>query len=316
VSEELERQLAPINRRDNALVLKDSQSQLVARARRDIAVFLPDTNNPLFQLRQQAESGDTDAQVKLGNQYRFLCGWCSACLSGKPCQGHGPGILFHECLREAAAWYLKAAELGNVDGQIKIAHAYVDGIGVPQNQSEAERWLRSAAEQGDMWGQYELGRAYREGKGMPQDPLEAIRWYLKAADQRHLYAMQDLGNMYEDGEGIPQSTSEALRYFAMATDDDWDYGEWDPDCFTGMWMAAAEYGFAKAQYLYGEFLFSMFYKHGCTSLDPVKASMWLSLAATSGETRACKLRDELAAKLSEDQLAEADRRVHEWKPKT
>ena len=49
---------------------------------------------------------------------------------------------------QAAYWFRKAAEQGDVYGQILLADAYFYGIGVEQNYVQAAYWNRKAAEQG------------------------------------------------------------------------------------------------------------------------------------------------------------------------
>ena len=86
---------------------------------------------------------------------------------------------------------------------------------------------------------------------MAQDDAEAAKWYRKAAEQGNVDAQATLGFRYEHGQGVPQ--------------------------------------------------------------DYVLAHMWLSLAAAKGYPCADK-RDKLAAKMSPDRIAEAQRLAREWKP--
>jgi hypothetical protein len=44
--------------------------------------------------------------------------------------------------------------------------------------------------------------------------------------------------------------------------------------------------------------------------------MWFNLAGASGLPNAFDLRDATATLMTRDQIAEAQRRAHEWKPKT
>jgi hypothetical protein len=46
---------------------------------------------------------------------------------------------------EALVWYRRAAEQGDVDAQIALGMAYVDGIGVVQDNIEADKWYNIAA---------------------------------------------------------------------------------------------------------------------------------------------------------------------------
>jgi len=49
--------------------------------------------------------------------------------------------------------------------------------------------------------------------------------------------------------------------------------------------------------------------------DYVLAHMWLDLAGANGDAAAIVERDLLASKMTPNQLAEAQRRAREWKPK-
>jgi TPR repeat protein len=103
--------------------------------------------------------------------------------------------------------------------------------------------------------------------------------------------------MYNEGRGVPQDYAEAAKWYKLA----------------------AEQGDALAQYNLG---LSYARGEGVTP-DPVTAHMWLNLASArfpAGDSRnrtaATKNRDTVASEMSSDQLAEAQRRAREWKPKT
>src|SRR5947207_5841323 len=97
---------------------------------------------------------------------------------------------------------------------------------------------------------------YDNGRGMTQDCIEAARWYRKAAEQGNLSAQSNLGVMYYRGQGVTQ--------------------------------------------------------------DYVEAHVWFNLAASksSGEDQTTRAgaRDNVAKKMTSQQIAEAQRRAREWKP--
>lgn len=64
--------------------------------------------------------------------------------------------------------------------QYKLAQAYEDGQGVPQNSKWAFNLYKMAAEQGHPQAQYQLGICLREGRGIERNSQEAIKWLLKA----------------------------------------------------------------------------------------------------------------------------------------
>ena len=132
---------------------------------------------------------------------------------------------------------------------------------------------------------------YDEGKGVPQDRAEAARWYQLAADQGFTEAQYNLGVTYDEGEGVLQDEAEAARRYRRA----------------------AEQGHGSAQFNLG-----LMYSSGKgVPQDDVEAHMWLNLATAqaSAEERDeyVKERDDVAARMTPEQIAEAQRRAREWK---
>jgi TonB family protein len=76
----------------------------------------------LKQIRNDAEQGDTEAQVNLGMMYL---------------QGNG----VPPDHAEAAKWFRKAAEQGENSSQCMLGAIYADGLGVSRDYIEAYMWL-------------------------------------------------------------------------------------------------------------------------------------------------------------------------------
>lgn len=86
--------------------------------------------------------------------------------------------------KEAAKWYLRAAEEGYVDAaQHRLGILYEEGLGVPQDYTEAAKWFRLAADQGHQEAQFALSRLYYRGRGVPQDYVLSHKWANLAAAQ-------------------------------------------------------------------------------------------------------------------------------------
>ena len=121
----------------------------------------------------------------------------------------------------------------------------------------------------------------------------AVKWYRLAAEQGDADAQYRLGIMYLNGRGVPQDDVVAVK---------WSH-------------KAAEQGDADAQSLLG----AMYERGRGVPQDFIQAHMWFNLAASrsSGETRdkSAEIRDFLAARMTPDQIAEAQRLAREWKPK-
>ncbi|MDR3772836.1 MAG: tetratricopeptide repeat protein [Terracidiphilus sp.] len=120
-------------------------------------------------LLAKAASGDAAAQLKAGDTYAA-----------------GPGVprdprQLAADLKEAAAWYLKAANQGNAAAQIRLADFYRDGRGVPRDMAQAVDWYLKAADLGDPTAQGTLGILYSVGMGVGQDYQQAYFWLDLAA---------------------------------------------------------------------------------------------------------------------------------------
>ena len=117
-----------------------------------------------------------------------------------------------------------------------------------------------------------------------QQPLDDLR---ALAEQGDAEAQHNLGIMYVDGRGVSQDYPEAVRW----------------------WRLAADQGVAGAQHNLG-----LMYANGQgVPQNYVEAHMWFNLAAaqSSGENRDryVKARDDLAERMTAEQLAEAQRRA-------
>jgi TPR repeat protein len=73
------------------------------------------------------------------------------------------------------------------------------GLGVPKDYRQAAAWYRKSAEQGNVNAQLSLGNLYFEGKHVPQDYEQALVWFRKAADNGNAPAQYNLGLMYYKG---------------------------------------------------------------------------------------------------------------------
>jgi len=137
------------------------------------------------------------------------------------------------------------------------------------------------AEQGNANAQNLVGEMYFLGKGVKQDYQEAAKWYRKAAEQGDANAQYNLGFMYENGQGVIQDRKEAAKWYRMA----------------------AEAGYAYAQNNLG-----LLYENGQGVLkDDIMAYALFTLAAVQGSKEARNNRALLKTKMSQNQIAEAQR---------
>jgi uncharacterized protein len=166
-----------------------------------------------------------------------------------------------------------------------------DGLAAADNgdYATAIRLWRPLAEQGDAAAQFNLGLIYYKGQGVPQDYVAAAVWLRKAADQGVAAAQWSIGSMYANGRGVRQDYAAAVSWYRKAAD-------------KGDANAQANLG---GMYAEG---------HGVPQ-DYVLAHMWLNLAAAKGNKSGEIGRDMAAARMTPAQIAEAQKRAREWKPK-
>ena len=254
-----------------------------------------------------AQQGDAEAQYVLALYYGIYVPRdhikAAEWLLKSAKQGHPQAQLilgheryFRQDYADAVKWYRLAAEQGVAAVQSKLGDMYWQGEeGLPQDYAEAAHWYLRAAQQGSglssPWSQYNLGLMYAEGKGVPQDDAKAVKWWRKAAEQGGGYAQFSLGFMYGDGRGLSQDYAEAMKWFRKAVEKG---------------VAAARLG-----------LGIMYDKGLGVPQDYVQAHMWYNLAASRlppGKERdkAVENRDNLAAKMTLAQIAEAQRMAREW----
>jgi TPR repeat protein len=125
------------------------------------------------QLHKEAETGNAEAQFKLG--WIYMHG-----------EGYTGVIFMREVSKDIARafdWYQKAAVQGHVDAQYNLGMLYRLGLGVKEDAGKAFMWLQQAAAQGNDIAQYNLGMMYAEGAGVKRNLSRACAWLALASAQ-------------------------------------------------------------------------------------------------------------------------------------
>ena len=111
---------------------------------------------------------------------------------------------------EAAKWYEKAAQLGNVEAQRIIAMRYSRGEGVNRDMGMAAYWFQQAALAGSASAQYNLAVLYHKGDGADQNTEQALYWLEQAAAQGHEKAQIALDQLRRQAQ--LRAEAESARY--------------------------------------------------------------------------------------------------------
>ena len=155
------------------------------------ATLSAQTAAELALIKEKAGKGDAESQYELGKFYL-----------GKD-------------LKEAGAWYRKAADQGHAKAQSEMGvfnkNGWIDGA----SPAEAKRWWLLAAAQGDadacsslaLDAQRQSLEARLKGNATLQKQFrdEAIRWYTKAAEAGDRGSQFELGEMYNRMNDLGQS---------------------------------------------------------------------------------------------------------------
>ncbi len=145
---------------------------------------------------------------------------------------------------------------------------------------------RQAAESGIADAQLLLGFLYFNGETVGKDYANALKWFTKAAGQGDARSEAQLGIMYENGTGVPQDYRKAAQWFRKS----------------------AEKNFGLSQNSLG-----LLYAVGKgVGKDFTQAHVWLNLAAAQGFQDAKENRDEVAKRMTPEQIVQAQKMAREW----
>ncbi len=157
------------------------------------------------------------------------------------------------------------------------------------NASAAVALIRRAAEQDIPAAQYRYAKLLERGEVVAEDPVAARRWTRTAAEAGHRRAMHNLGVMYATGAGGEENIEEAARWFEEA----------------------ALRGLTDSQYN----LAILFQQGRGRPQSAADAYAWFSIAGAGGDSGAAQQAQSIAATLTEELRAQADRVIASFTPR-
>ncbi len=122
------------------------------------------TPQEVADLLTQAERGDPEAQLEVGEMY----------VAGRDVP-QSDVVAF--------AWYRQAAEAGVAAAQFNVGLMYSAGRGVPRDEAEAVTWYQKAAAQGLAEAQVNLGVIFAAGQVVVSDLVTAYIYFNHALDR-------------------------------------------------------------------------------------------------------------------------------------
>lgn len=187
---------------------------------------------------------------------------------------------------------LMLMSVGALAYDFKRMEAAIESLS-PTTQSEWER----KATAGEPIAQNVTSMAYKYGIGVAQDQAVSWKWFRSAAEQGEADAQFNLARIYEGhandtfyrrhARPVPADDSEAVNWYRRS----------------------AEQNHTQAQVKLAQL-----YAKGVApaASDLVQAYKWFGIAAARGDETAVKLRAELAARLTREQIADGDAQAMEW----
>ena len=114
---------------------------------------------------------------------------------------------------------------------------------------------------------------------------KALQSYLVRANEGDAVWQMLAGIMYRDGKGTPQNYATAIHWFKLASAQGYEGGQYN--------------------------LASMYANGKGVAKDYVRAHMWANLSARDGDTDAVKQRDLFESRMTQTQIAEAQKLARE-----
>jgi TPR repeat protein len=189
----------------------------------------------------------------------------------------------------AFAWFQLAADAGNAEARYWMGLMAHRGEGTTKDVAQALAWWRHAAEAGYGPAMSSLASIYASGSEVEKDMAEAVRWARAGAAKHEMVSQSILGRAYMLGEGG------LVRDFTQ---------------FMHWTRLAALQGERNAQAALGR----LYLEGAGVPQDYVQAHLWFNLAAARGHSQSAKQRDEVAAKMAPQQLADAQKLASAWRP--
>lgn len=117
---------------------------------------------------------------------------------------------------EAAPWFKRGSENGDLPCTFYYGKMLVEGLGVKANKKDGANYLLKAADAGFPQAMYYVGNCYMNGDGLTKNAEQAVKWYRLAAGKGVHNAQWALAQCYREGIGTDINYDQALYWYAEA----------------------------------------------------------------------------------------------------
>ncbi|QCE33129.1 sel1 repeat family protein [Acetobacteraceae bacterium] len=129
----------------------------------------------LSALKEQAEAGNTEAQLYLGRVYWYGGDGLIALTEAQANEK-----MVEQDYYKAVIWFEEAAKKGESRAQDYLGLAYASGAGKKVDLKQAFDWFEKSALQNNLCAQIHLAQAYAKGAGVAKDCRRAKDWVHQA----------------------------------------------------------------------------------------------------------------------------------------
>jgi uncharacterized protein len=152
-------------------------------------------------LLARAKNGDPQAEWEVAERY------------ADGCKDQRGKIIVRRSAAQAAPWFRRAAEHGNMFAQNTLGVLLGNGNGVRKNVEEALWWLKKVFRAGHSSVALNIAITYRENGNLES----AFRWFQRGAEAGDGEALVQLGIHYYWGKGCRINPRAAVHCFRAAT---------------------------------------------------------------------------------------------------
>lgn len=131
------------------------------------------------QLLAKAQSGDSDAEYRLGLLY------------------YKGSTDTPKDETKATEWFRRSAEKGDPKGENALGLSYLNGTGVQENDAVGFDWVYRSALKGNAKAQANLWKSYYVGHGTPKNESEGFHWLASSAQNDYPPAQSILCVLYQ-----------------------------------------------------------------------------------------------------------------------
>lgn len=177
------------------------------------------------RMDEEAKKGEKFANVYLGRYYAkakevFKSSQYYAAAAEKgsvdACRELGLQLLNNKQAKEAADYFKKGYQAGDVVCTFYYGKMLAEGKGVKKDAAQAMIVMQKAAEAGFANARLYLAKAYYDGEGVHKDAAQGFKWMELAAQQGNVNAEYQTAMKLVEGDGVAMNYDLATKWFTLA----------------------------------------------------------------------------------------------------